>query len=747
MSLSFHMVASSIVLRFVSCVGCLTSFTACESVLGLDEFSVVQQTDDDHVSGTSCTSHLDCGSGDSPYRCAHALKRCARLSTADCTVLAGPDRDDRALWLGLLTSTSGPQMRANAARQASAVLAVDSINASGGVPFAATAQDVHPVVLIGCDAGRDMLRAAGHLVTQLGVRAIIGPDESQDGVLLTTKVAIPNDALVVGPTATETRLADLLDDSLQWSMVPNDGLRAPWMRQQLHALEAALRDQRGSELKLAIAVRDDTQGQSARESLSTLTFGGRSLTDAANLGNRVRIDAYSPDGPNQTALVDAYLEFAPDIVMVFGMTEAVTQIMAPLEERWAAKRARTPAPEYVLTDAAKVPELLQLLARSGELRERVRGIGATNTLAAREVHAAIRAAYEQRYDRELAGVSGLDSTFDAVHAIAFAAASARQFPLTGRSLATGLRTLSMGHLLVDVRADKLESSLERMAAGTSLRVMGSLAPLGWDDRGAPSAGALEVWCVSAQAGRVEFSSSGFRADVPNEPPQLSGRGCRVTQAEPEPDQTAVGVPMSVEPMPSRSPDTAPSQPEAPQTVDAGAPPAAADAGMPAAAAPSASTASIPCGATACDPSRDFCCVSTLRGLTEDPQPEDFSCARDRNDCAVSLHCTSDSDCTEGNVCCGITNTTRCVPEAMCASQAGTRLQCESSRSCATGLSCCAHLSPGVATYASILCEAECGPLGQGLQLCETDADCTNALVTLTCAPSRVIPNLKLCGLR
>ena len=740
------MVPSSNFLRLVSCVSCLTSFTACESVLGLDEFSVVQQTDDDQVSGTSCTSHLDCGGGDSPYRCAHSLKRCARLSTADCTVLAGPDRDDRALWLGLLTSTSGAQMRANAARQASAVLAVDSINASGGVPFDSSAQDVHPVVLISCDASRDMLSAAGHLVTQLGVRAIIGPDESQDGVRLTTKVAIPNDALVVGPTATETRLADLLDDGLQWSMVPNDVLRAPWMRQQLRALEAALRDQRGSELKLAIAVRNDTQGQSARESLSTLTFGGTSLTDPANLGNRVRIDAYSPSATNQTALVDAYLEFAPDILMVFGMTEAVTQIMAPLEERWAAKRARTPAPEYVLTDAAKVPELLQLLARSGELRERVRGIGATYTLAARDVHAAFRAAYEQRYDRELAGVSGLDSTFDAVHAIAFAAASARQFPMTGRSLAAGLRALSAGRMQVDVRAEQLESSLERMAAGASLRVMGSLAPLAWDDRGAPSAGALEVWCVSAQAGRVEFSSSGFRADVPNEPPPLGGRGCQVTKAEPEPDQTAVGVPMSVEPIPSEPPDTAPSQPETSQTVDAGTPAAAPDAGMPDAAEPRTSTASIPCGTTACDPSRDFCCVSTLRGLMEDPQPEDFSCTRNRKDCAVSLHCTSDSDCTDGDVCCGITNATQCVPEAMCTSQAGTRLQCESSHSCATGLLCCAHLSPGAATYTSIVCEAQCGPVNQGLQLCETDADCMSTLVARTCKPSRVIPNLKLCGL-
>jgi ABC-type branched-subunit amino acid transport system substrate-binding protein len=742
---------SNAFLYFFSCVSCLTCFTACEAVLGLDEFSVVQQTDGDLVSGRSCTAHSDCGDTEAQHRCVRALGRCAPLRTEDCTVVAGPDRDDRALWIGMLASSSGAQLRANAARQASAVIAVDSINASGGVPFDGAAHDAHPLVLIACDASRDLLRAAGHLATELGVRAIVGPDESQDAVLVTTKVAIPNDTLVVGPTATETRLADLLDAGLQWSMVPNDGLRAPWMRQQLLAIETALRGQRRRDnLKLAIAVRDDAQGQSARESLSVLTFGGKSLTDQANLGDRVRIDAYPPGAREYTALVDAYLEFMPDIVIVFGMTEAVTQIMTPLEERWAAKRAAAPAPEYLLTDAAKVPELLQLLARSGDLRERVRGIGATYTLAAREMHSVFRAAYEQRFRPELAGVSGLDSTFDAVHAIAFAAASARRFPITGRELAAGLRVLSSGQMPVDVRADRLASSLERMAAGMPLRVMGSLAQLAWDDRGVPAAGALEVWCVATREGRVEFASSGLRADVPNNPPGLGAHGCDGPSSLPEPDQTAVGVPSpSAQSVPGggAAPDGGPIEPPATPMSDAGSG-VPIDAGTPVVQQPGAATSSIPCGASACDPSASqFCCVSTLRGLTEDPQLQDFSCVRDRGDCAIALHCTSDTDCAAGDVCCGITNTTQCVPEAMCAARAGTRLQCESARGCAAGQLCCAHLAQGSATYARIACEADCSPVNQGIVLCESDADCDGAPLTLSCAPSRVIPNLKLCGLR
>jgi ABC-type branched-subunit amino acid transport system substrate-binding protein len=739
--------------RLFASVCCLTCFTACEAVLGLDDFTLLQQTDGGLVSGLSCTTHRDCAA-DADARCVRSLGRCATPRSAECSVVAGPDREDGAIWIGMLAPTSGVRARTNLARRASAVLAIDTINEQGGVPASASPGDRHRLVLVACDTSRDLLRPAEHLASDLAIKAIVGPDEGQDGVLLATKVAIPNDTLVIGPTATETRLADLLDDDLQWSMVPNDQLRAPWIRKQLDTLEASLHAERGrSELKLAIAVADDAQGQSARALLSSLTFDGKPLSDPLNLGVRVRIDAYQPAASDATALVDAYLEFAPDIVLVFGGAEAVTLVVRPLEERWAAKRPREPAPEYLLTDAAKVPELLDLLAKNAAMRERVRGIGATYTTAARDVHVAFRAAFERRYPRMFAAVSGLDSTFDAVYAIAFAIASAREVPQSGRAFAAGLASLSKGTQPVELVSEGVGEALERAAMGGSLRVLGSLAPLGWDERGAPLAGALEVWCVSEQNGAVEFASSELRADVPDDPPELGAHGCQGPTEMPGKPAT-VGAPMASAPaqsIPAGRPQE-PSQgsqmePQTPPVADAGAPADQPDASMPATEPPAMSIASIPCGAGTCNPrASEFCCVSTLRGLTEDPRPEDMSCARDRSDCAVSLRCTSDTDCASGQVCCGITNATECVPDAMCAAHAGTRFECESSRDCPAGLLCCAQLAPGAATYQRISCEPECGPLNQGILLCERDDDCIGAPVELTCTPSRVIPNLKLCGL-
>jgi ABC-type branched-subunit amino acid transport system substrate-binding protein len=716
-------------------------------LLGLNEFSVVVQSDDDEVSGQSCAVHADCGESDAQYRCVATRRQCAALRTETCKVVAGPDRDDRSIWIGLVESA---QARASIARQTSAALAIDSINAAGGIPFDAAGTEVHPLVLIACDAGRDMLAAAGYLIHDLGVRAIIGPDESQDAFALATKVAIPNDTLVVSPTTTASALADLIDDGLLWSMVPNDAQRAPWMMQLLSALETALQSERDREdLKLAILVRDDAQAQSGRASLQGLTFGGKPLTDSVNLGNRVRVDAYPPGASAHSALVDAYVEFAPDIVIVFGMAETATQIIAPLERAWAAGGGDLPRPEYVLTDAAKVPELINALSRDSELRGRVRGVGATYTDAARDVHAEFVADYQKRDPLAVKGVSGLEATYDAVNAIGLALASQRKLPISGRELANGLRRLSSAETRVELRDDQLAIMLSRTAAGMPLRVVGALGPLAWDERGAPRAGALEVWCVSGRDGNVSFESSGLRAEVPGDPPVLEAHSC----AAPDSGRTAVGVPDSrssdaAVPMEANDDPTDPAP-----TPDAGVP-ASGDAAVSGeapttpATRPLEMTASIPCGASACDPRAGaYCCVSTLRGLTEDPRPSDFQCRTtppESANCAVALRCTSDTDCTGGQVCCGAASMTVCDSAAMCSARAGTRLACESSRGCPRGRTCCAHLAPGATNYSNVACETDCSALTQGISLCESDADCAGSFVPMRCTPSRIVPNLKLC---
>src|SRR5262252_2802774 len=74
-------------LRIAFVAVCLDCFTACEAVLGLDDFSVVQQTDDSQVSGHSCTAHADCAGSGAELRCVPALKVCAAVHTPECAAV------------------------------------------------------------------------------------------------------------------------------------------------------------------------------------------------------------------------------------------------------------------------------------------------------------------------------------------------------------------------------------------------------------------------------------------------------------------------------------------------------------------------------------------------------------------------------------------------------------------------------------------------------------------------------------
>jgi ABC-type branched-subunit amino acid transport system substrate-binding protein len=697
---------------------CATTLVACESILGLDELSVADSASDGGVR---------------PVR------------GEVCGVLAGPERDERAIRIGALAATSGPQAAANLARQASAMLAVDAINAAGGVPIDGTA---HPLVLIGCDARGNLLGAGKQLVSELGVRAIVGPDESEDSFALATKIAIPNDTLVVNPVATATLLVDLLDEGLQWSMVSNDALRAPWMKAQLEALEAALRLQRGrSDLKLAIAVRADTQGQSARVALRSLTFGGESITELQNLGSRVRIDAYSPDASDQDALVDAYVKFAPDIVVLLGMTEAVTQILGPLEQRWAAASLGVPPPEYLVTDAARVPDLASIASRNESLRARIRGVGATFTASASAANAAFVEAYRRRFPREVEGISGLASTYDAVHAIAFAAATAGEFPVSGRALARGLRSLSnrAANTPLDVRPEQLASALEQIEAGEPLRVGGAFGPLAWDDRGAPVEGALEVFCVGSRSGRPYIESSAARAGLGAAPPVLGARGCEAPGALP-PGGTTGRPPDTMPPMTPPPPvpandagamvpmEPTPTEPEPTE-------PAPMEPMQPGPMRPPATGKSLTCGDTACDPrAGEICCVPP-RENEAGWNSEDFRCVRGPERCEGDLlRCGSDVDCGAGEACCFAGGSAECVPEGMCD---GTRLSCSGVDSCEQGQICCAR-SGDDGRYQSIECAAECQPWSGDLALCETDEDCSAIQIPARCGSSSSVPNLMRC---
>lgn len=497
--------------RALNALAMLVMLVGCGNVLSLDGFRVSANENDTPDAGKGCTTHAECQVGADPADpviCDKVSSRCVRLRSEDCQTVTGDPLNEQSVVIASMFSLSGAQAGVNRAREQSARLAVEEINAIGGVPVSATAAGFRPLVLLSCDEA-NLQRAAQHVVDELHIPAIIGPNTSQDTLDISNQITIAAGTLVITPTGVASSIADLLDDDLTWQMVPNDLQRAPLMIGEINRLEERLRKERNlTNVKLSIIYRDDALGEGTRVALNSLKVNGKGLADAGNLGTYVGITPYAPAGAD-AALIEATRKFEPDIVVLIGTAEAITKAMVPLEAAWTAPTR----PEYVLIESSKTPELLDAVTGKPELRRRIRGTGALPAAGSIAVNESFIVSYTARHPGEAADLYGMAPTYDATYAVAFGIAALRGQPITGRSLAQALPTLATGGMDVELQSNKALSVFRMLAQGTPLTVIGTTAPLRWDDRGAVVGGTVELWCLSELAGKPVYESSGLSLDL------------------------------------------------------------------------------------------------------------------------------------------------------------------------------------------------------------------------------------------
>ena len=504
--------------RFLSALSAL-SFGAlnvgCNAVTNLDAYSVAPgsthtDTQPECVSNSACTEQATAAHGGSDTVAAVCVKqsgKCVELLTDDCDTITGDYSSDDAVVIGSLFSTKGAQAATNIQRQQSAQLAVTQINDVGGMPLGGATPK--KLVLVSCDESTDLVRAGDHLVNDLKVPAIVGPNTSQDTLDLSTAVSIPGGTVVMSPTAVASSVGSLLDDDLTWLMVPTDVQRAPLMIGQIGELEQQLKQDHDGAIKLGIVFRNDALGIGTRTSLNSLMLNGKALSDATNLGNHVHINPYTIGTADQMPLVAEYLAFLPDIVVLAGTAEAITQVMVPLEAGWPSG---TPRPYYVLIDSVKVPELITAATGNDDLRARVRGTGITPSPTSAAVYGAFKVDYQVAYPGSSI-ISGMGPAYDATYAIAFALAAKKDEPVSGTAVKQGLRMLAGGRTMIELGATRVLSAFQALAEGEAIEARGTFTSLSWSGDGTVLGGTIEVWCIGAPDGKPTYQSSGLTYDL------------------------------------------------------------------------------------------------------------------------------------------------------------------------------------------------------------------------------------------
>ena len=458
---------------------------------------------------------------------------CVPLLSDDCDTITGDYTDDSAIFIGSLFSTKGPTAATNLPRQQSAALGVEEINNKGGIPNGDTSANGRTLVMISCDESTNLVRAATHLVSDLQVPAIVGPNTSQDTLDVSTKVTVKGGTVVMSPTGVASSIADLSDNDLTWLMVPSDVQRAPLMIDQINTLETEIKaeDTSKTTVKLGVIYRDDALGQGTRAALSSLMLNGQSLSGTLNQNKAVQIDPYNGADANQNAIVMKYTTtFLPDIIVLAGTAEAITKVMQPIEAAWPPA---TPPPQYVLIDSTKVPELITAVTGNDSLRTRVRGTGITpgpsGTNTPGDTFTQFQQNYSGRYPGSSTTISGMGPSHDAAFAIALALGATRTQEVSGASVAQGLRKLAGGPTTVEATPENILRAMQKLGAGEKVSAIGTFGMLDWDDNGAVQGGTLEIWCIGSSAGKPTYNSSGLTFDIMTQKKSGTYMACPVTQ--------------------------------------------------------------------------------------------------------------------------------------------------------------------------------------------------------------------------
>jgi ABC-type branched-subunit amino acid transport system substrate-binding protein len=459
--------------------------------------------------GAAADAAVDAGPVTVPGICLKPDGKCAKLVSEDCHLVTGNYLSDDAIVIGSLYVLTGSTASQNQQRQQGATLAVTEID-NTGIPGSVVGT-WRQLVMVSCDA-TNLVRAATHLVKDVHVPAIVGPNTSQDTLDVSTKVTVQENVLVVSPTAVAASIAELPDKGLTWLMIPSDAQRTPLMIVQIGELETQLKTARAkTTIKLGIVYRDDALGQGTFNSLSKygLRINGNTLAAEMTNGN-VRVDSYTGTQTDYSSIINGQAAFGADIIVLAGTAEVITGVMTPLETAWTA----TDRPYYLGIDPFKGPQLLSAVAGKDDLRRRWRGTGTTPGPASVTVNNTFLANYQRRFGAATA--SGCGASYDASYAIAYALAATNQLPVTGPNIAQGLRKLAGGTSTIGTGQTDLFGAFQELTAGNNINGIGTLCPLAWDDSGSVSAGTIEIWCIGLTSGTSptpQYQSSSLTWDI------------------------------------------------------------------------------------------------------------------------------------------------------------------------------------------------------------------------------------------
>ncbi len=241
---------------------------------------------------------------------------------------------DGVLSIGLLLPTTGAGAALGGPMIEAARLAVEQINAAGGVLG-------EPVILSEADEGESVSSAGIGLDTLIseGVDAIVGPASSL-AALAELNTAVTAGVLTCSPTATALALDNFPDNGLFFRTAPSDSLQA--------AAIARAAELTGANT-VAIGYLDDAYGRGMADAVEASLLE-RNLQMLERRG-------FARGTSDLSDLARDLLTDAPGVVVVLGDADSAVRLIAALGEQ----PANSPTPRIFVNDAVRMARSSQIL--------------------------------------------------------------------------------------------------------------------------------------------------------------------------------------------------------------------------------------------------------------------------------------------------------------------------------------------------------------------------------------------------
>jgi branched-chain amino acid transport system substrate-binding protein len=437
-----------------------------------------------------CTGNRACvvAHGGEPWACRRSDGQCVPIASEDCTAKFEP-RDlepDDTIWVGAMFPLKGPaatafgQMNANGVDLARREISegTRSLDGSGA------AQRVRRIAVAMCDDSDDPMRAAKHLVEDVGVPAIVGFKSGQEVVDLAGSLLIKRGVLAIASLTASPLITKLPQ--------PNGGPRMVWRTTYGSVglataaasfvnplLESQVRAASGPAARVALVRKRGAAHDAFADAFFThVVFNGKSaLANGHDYGEFTVEDEPTPERIESVAADVAAL--APSII-VMRLDDHVAELAQAIDSKWTSKER--PRPVFLLPDNSTT-DLDVFIGTSAERRHRVFAVESASETAE---NARFVFRYNGAFPTPVTRALNPASSYDALYLVGFASFALGTTEPSGASIARSFGRLVPPGAPVTVGPGALLDAVTALSSGGHLDVGGIATSLDFDSSGDPA---------------------------------------------------------------------------------------------------------------------------------------------------------------------------------------------------------------------------------------------------------------------